>query len=646
MTGAVSVPAAVPAALADLRAWLLWRYQDNPDRPEKPRKVPYWLAGGRRAGTQGNARDRANLVTFVEAQAAAAQRGSKWGIGLALLPEAGIVALDFDACVIDGNVDPRVLALVAGTYAELSPSGTGVRAFMRGELKNAKSHASVDRFGFEVFYSNGFVTVTGQVLDLCNLVGGEDTIVPLTPEVLDLYEARFGLPAAPVPQLEGVQLPAESQGWPLPELARMLAKIPYDQVVGYDQWFSVIAAAHYETAGDPAAIDVLLEWAGNTATREVLEQKWQSFGKREPGAALATGGHIERLAGELSTTVADEFDVVVQTPKPLKFRFVSAAEFAAGEPPEWIVKGVLPQAELAVIYGESGSGKSFFAFDLVAAVARGIEWRGLRVKQGPVGYIAAEGAGGYRKRLAAYAQHHGIDLAELPLWVLGDAPNLLTDDDKVVAEALSQVGGASVIVVDTLAQTTAGANENAGEDMGKVLSHCKRLHRATGALVILIHHSGKDASKGARGWSGIRAAVDAEIEITRLLDQRCARVTKQKDGDDGAEFGFQLVRVNVGRDTDGAPIESCVVEPLDNVAAVRRPPRGAKQKAFYRIAQGLLEVGDSEVPVETLISAVVQATPHDPTAVRDRRTELARKTLLGLIEQGILCKVGDAVCFP
>lgn len=91
---------------------------------------------------------------------------------------------------------------------------------------------------------------------------------------------------------------------------------------------------------------------------------------------------------------------------------------------DWVVRGMLPRAELAVIYGESGSGKSFLALDLCAAVTRGIQWRAKRVARGRVVYVCAEGAGGFKARLKAYARGHEVELAELPA-VISDAPNLL-----------------------------------------------------------------------------------------------------------------------------------------------------------------------------------------------------------------------------
>jgi RecA-family ATPase len=107
-----------------------------------------------------------------------------------------------------------------------------------------------------------------------------------------------------------------------------------------------------------------------------------------------------------------------------------------------------------------------------------------------------------------------------------------------------------VVVIDTLAQTTPGADENSAEGMGKALGSCRRIHEATDALVVLIHHSGKDKTRGMRGWSGLPGACDTIFEVTRDGDERTARLEKVKDGEDGAEFNC-VFRRNVTGVSDG-----------------------------------------------------------------------------------------------
>ncbi len=157
----------------------------------------------------------------------------------------------------------------------------------------------------------------------------------------------------------------------------------------------------------------------------------------------------------------------------------------------------------------------------------------------------------------AYASREGIALDEIPLQVIPMAPNLL--EKAEVIDVARAIGRCDVVIVDTFAQTTAGANENSGEDIGRALAHCKGIHRATGAVVLLVHHAGKDLTKGARGWSGLRAAADAEIEVSRQDPVRMLRMSKQKDGEDGLKFYFDLTQVPIGVDEDGDIITSCVM---------------------------------------------------------------------------------------
>lgn len=177
-----------PAAIRDLPAWVLWRFEAVPGGG-KPRKVPYYANGGKRHGEQGGPKDVANLVTFDAAKAAAARRGFD-GVGFAALPQFNICALDFDNCIADGRIHPQVEALLADSYAEYSPSGQGIRVFFKGDLGNGKALRD-GPYGMECFSTRGFVTFTGNVLDITELLGNTDTVVPLPDEVYQLHAERF-----------------------------------------------------------------------------------------------------------------------------------------------------------------------------------------------------------------------------------------------------------------------------------------------------------------------------------------------------------------------------------------------------------------------------------------------------------------------
>ena len=196
-------------------------------------------------------------------------------------------------------------------------------------------------------------------------------------------------------------------------------------------------------------------------------------------------------------------------------------------------------------------------------------WMGKKTEPGLVIYLAAESPASVRSRLQAYQWHHGV---KVPNFAIVQSPIDLFDGDadtdaviQLVRELETRRGQrARLIVGDTLARLSAGANENAGQDMGLVVRRFDRIRTECQAHFQLVHHSGKAAAAGARGWSGIRAAVDTEIEVTDGPTGRCAEITKQRDlSTKGERIGFRLDPVHLGLTKWGAPATSCVVVAAD-----------------------------------------------------------------------------------
>lgn len=261
----------------------------------------------------------------------------------------------------------------------------------------------------------------------------------------------------------------------------------------------------------------------------------------------------------------------------------------AYEAPDELVQGVLTAGAGSMLYGDSNSGKTFFTIDLACAVARGVPWMGRRTEQGLVVYVAAESPSSVKSRLQAYQAHHGCTVPDFaivqnPL----DLHSGDTDAEALIAmvRILERQRGRKVrlIVGDTLARLSAGANENSGEHMGLVVQRIDRIREECAAHVLLIHHSGKAAANGARGWSGIRAAVDTEIEVTDALSGRCAEFTKQRDlPTRGQRVGFRLESVAIGVTKWGDPATTCVVVPED------APAREVKGKKVGAVEGAVLE---------------------------------------------------------
>jgi len=243
-------------------------------------------------------------------------------------------------------------------------------------------------------------------------------------------------------------------------------------------------------------------------------------------------------------------------------------------PIDELVQGLLTVGGSSMVYGDSNSGKTFLAIDIATAVARGIDWMGRHVEQGMVLYLAAESPESVRSRVQAYQKHHGIVMPHF--FIVQNSINLFADDkdtDAIIktvkmleAKHRQRV---RLIVGDTLARLSAGANENTGQDMGQVVARIDRIRSLCGAHFMLIHHSGKNVAAGARGWTGTRAAVDVEVEVTDLKEVRCAEVTKNRDlGSKGERMGFKLDVVELGLTKWGRVATTCVVAPA--AAPVRR----------------------------------------------------------------------------
>lgn len=623
-----------PAAIRDLPAWVIWRFEDNPTG-QKPRKVPYYANGGKRAGEQGAPKDVASLVTFDAAKAAAARRGFD-GVGFATLPQFGICALDFDDCITDGRIHPDIEPLLMDTYAEFSPSGKGIRLFFKGDLGNGKA-IKREPYGMETFSSKGFVTFTGNTLDIVELMGNTDSVSMLPVEAHDLHAKRFEKPRT---QVEVPASAIEPLGLTEGEIDALLEKLDPD--MNHDEWLHVGMGLHHETQGQ--GFDYWNAWSAKGSKypgEDALVQRWDSFGRHND--RTVTLRTAMKLAGISPTAPAsaEEFESLVDEPVSLtaegrpdamRFQVIPAHEFASSAPQTWRIKGVLPEAELVVMFGASGSGKSFMALDMGAAIARGVDWRGKKVKKGRVAYIAAEGAGGFRKRLTAYAQANQFSLEDLDLGVIHAAPNMMEKSDAAaVAKAVKAWGGADLIIVDTFAQVMPGANENAGEDVGKALTHCKRIHEATGAMIMLIHHAGKDAARGARGWSGLRAAADAELEVVREPVGRCLRLTKSKDGEDGLMWGFELETVQIGVDEDLEPITSCVViEHEIPVGGVPTRKLGPVEKAVNEVVQEIAISQNAGIEVKFVIDEVVKRMDAPADGKRDTRRQRAKRAIEAL----------------
>lgn len=277
-----------------------------------------------------------------------------------------------------------------------------------------------------------------------------------------------------------------------------------------------------------------------------------------------------------------------------------ALEWASDQPdelqaPPQLVEGVLTAGGMSLFYGESNSGKSYLAIHLAICVSLGLPWLGRRTQRGAVLYVAAEGAWSIRLRLAAYRKHYGQQVGRFGLipqaLSLVDPSADVGDLISLIEAKRDELGEPIVlVVVDTVARVMGGGDENAAQDMGRLVTAGDRIRQSTGAHLLYIHHAGKDASRGARGHSSLRAALDTEIEVTadEPTKTHTAQVTKQRDlASKGDRLAGRFVSVDLGVDQWNNAVTACAVVEAEGVDEGNKPRRlTPTQRAVLAYLQG------------------------------------------------------------
>ena len=263
-----------------------------------------------------------------------------------------------------------------------------------------------------------------------------------------------------------------------------------------------------------------------------------------------------------------------QTPIPA----LSMRDVMAMEPVDWLIQDMIPEGSLSMIFGASGSGKTFLVLSMLCAVAHGTRWFNKGAQRGCCILVAGEGVAGLRKRLHAY--HIANDLQpDAPLFIIPHAVNLMRSED--VDELIDTIeicrAGQPVkmIVIDTLARSMQGdADENSAQAMGQAIAEMDRIKSHFGAAVVPIHHTGKDAdrSRGGRGSSALIGALDASIFVARHEEGLVeVDIQKQKDGEQIAPLWFRSKKIEFQQDwwsdtEDSIVLEMCEEKPQSQLS--------------------------------------------------------------------------------
>lgn len=323
------------------------------------------------------------------------------------------------------------------------------------------------------------------------------------------------------------------------------------------------------------------------------------------------------------------------------FNLLDRSAIMSQPPLRWRIKHLLPQTGIAAMYGPSGSGKSYLAIDAGVSIALGNSWFGKRVEACPVTYVILEGEAGLRNRVQAWEVHNK---SKIPANFKAVTQPFALADAQQIEDLGSILPKGGVVIIDTLNRAAPGLDENSSQDMGRILAGMKCLQEITGGLVLIVHHTGKDASKGLRGHSSLYAALDGAIEVERNAMGRTWSAAKVKDGEDGVRVPFVLNVIDLGKDVDGDPITSCAVGP-DTGAIFRKPePSGKNQKSALLTIRSALSTSSTFGMAGTgsqvqclLFEDAVDAAAEAMVGIEvKRRKQRAREAVQGLVESAHL----------
>uniref|UniRef100_UPI00404836CA AAA family ATPase n=1 Tax=Orrella sp. TaxID=1921583 RepID=UPI00404836CA len=492
----------IPTELRSLPAWLVWKCPDINKETGKVKKVPVYVTNGKnRSGTQGTPNDLENLVTLDQAINYATSHTNIAGIGFCTLPQFGISALDVDRCVSDGKLRADVEHLISDTYAEISPSDTGVRAFYLGSVRDGKNNAE----GYELFSRNGFVTVTGNAIFADEPVPLQVIDEPLrqTLEKLSTKEKKEHTPNS-----SNLPPPTPVIGHALDslvaDLRSALVAIPSDD---RDLWQRIGHAL--KTIGEEGW-ELFDKWSAKSDKYDPDDARriWVSFNPTQTDyravfAEAQRRGWVNPKTGNVGQAIDLEGAIVP---------FDSLTEQDDAPHPH-VVEFWLPSDEVTLFSGHGGGGKSYAALYIGIHVAKGIPFADMAVNQTPVLFFSAEDG----KKVLSYRVKRLCRSLNINVKSLQDKLYLLDVSDIDAAlhrgayqiaktetnllnnlEVLVQKLNVGLVIVDNASDTYDDDEIKRSPVRRFVRSLRSRIARPGRAVMLLAHISKASARSGSR----------------------------------------------------------------------------------------------------------------------------------------------------
>lgn len=224
------------------------------------------------------------------------------------------------------------------------------------------------------------------------------------------------------------------------------------------------------------------------------------------------------------------------TPRLSRYRLLSEEDQDTLPEPEWLIPNFLTTRSIGMVFGPSMTFKSFLGVDIGMTMASGIEAWGMPAQPGrAVIYAAGEGPHAIaRKRRPAWRLVRGVD-GPVPFYLVGQMPVAVAQEtiDEFIAEVKAKGVKPALVIIDTLARFMGGLDESSAKDCMVATAALERIKDQLQCSVLVLHHTGKDVNRGARGSQALLGNFDAQHEIVRAEGTTGVAVwpRKQKDAE-------------------------------------------------------------------------------------------------------------------
>jgi hypothetical protein len=587
--------------------WVAWKYE--PNEKGELTKIP------KSPKTGGNAQSN-NPATWgsFEQASAAKDKFNFDGVGFMLKRDSiPLVAFDLDKCIVNGELSEVAKEIVktVSTYTEITPGKEGLRLFALGDLPEGRR--KIPALKIECYDSGRFLTVTGN-----HLAGTSQFIERRDSEIAEVHKQFWTNGSTPKePSLNG-HTPHLSLS-DIELISKATAAANGDK---FTRLWAGDTSAHSDddSAADLALCGLLAFWTGGDQAQidrlfrqsKLYRPKWdkkrgnKTYGELTIAKALTGKTEFypppasrpeQENKGEESSPLKDESD---QTRPQIEttFKRLSLADLIQRPAKKWLIDNLIGEQDLAMIFGDAGTGKTFAAVDLIFSAITGRQFAGKFNNRRPlsVAYCASEGIGGLSQRFCAGANHYQLDLNHTDNFSsFLDVPQLF--DDKATTSVYTFVndwqdsawGILDLLLIDTLHGATWGADENQSKDAGLILRAMKFARDALNCSVLLVHHANRQGNY--RGSSALHGAMDSMFQTKMVSDNIFSlECFKQKDAERFQPLYFKLTPEHYSQSVYAEWLDRATI-PLD------KPPKKKEQvkKAIVSLLRIESDLSQSEI---------------------------------------------------